>query len=280
MFELVRVVIALVGSAAAGLWDLKTSDIPDWVCILMAVAGLSLFGAEGYLTADWSGLTTSLAVGGAFALFGLGMWLAGQWGGGDGELLAAIGVLLPAWPAAARSAFPLPLALLINVFFVGVVYTVAYAAVLAYIKPGLSAVIGRRVKADSQLTVPLTLGAVAAVAVLWLLTGAAWLFVFPALVIGIPILYRALKAVESSFYIRLPARRLKPGDMLGEDIPRLNLAKRRIRGLTAAEVKKIKQLKKFVTIREGVRFGPVFVLALAVTLAVGDLVTYILLQLM
>jgi Flp pilus assembly protein protease CpaA len=280
MFELIRIAIAIVGSTAAGLWDLKTSDIPDWICVLMAVAGLVLFGAEGFLTGNWSGMTMSLVIGGIFAAFGIGMYFTGQWGGGDGELLVAIGVLLPIWPFSHLSIFPLPVALFINIFLVGAIYTVAYAGVLAYIRPELRRTIARGIDADSHKTVPLTLGAFVAAIILWSLTGAAWPMLIPIAILALPPLYRMLKEVEGGFYKRISTKKLRVDDMIGENIPKLGLNKRHIRGLTAAEVRAIRKLKSYVTVRDGVRFGAVFPLALVLTLLVGDIVTFILPHLM
>jgi len=275
MFELIRVAIALVGSIACGIWDLKTTNVPDSVCAVMIAAGLLFFGVEGWMTGDWTGLMMSLIAGGLFAAFGLGMYLTGQWGGGDGELLAAIGILLPMWPFAAKSIFSLPIAFFVNVFFVAAIYTIAYAALYARKKPKLLSAIRRDVKADGRVFAPLAVGAVVAVAVLWTMSGAAWLFLLPIAIVGLPILYRLLKNVEDGFYERIPTSKLKPDDMLGEDIPRLGLSKRHIRGLTVAEVKKIKKLKSFVVIRDGVRFTPSLAIALVITLLIGDLATFI-----
>ena len=58
--------------------------------------------------------------------------------------------------------------------------------------------------------------------------------------------------------------------MLGEDIPRLRLYKKYIKGLTAEQIKRIKRVKRYVTIREGIRYGIVFPLSLVFTLFLGD----------
>ena len=42
MFELLLIAIAMVGSFAAGIWDLKTTNIPDKLCIFMIIIGLIL----------------------------------------------------------------------------------------------------------------------------------------------------------------------------------------------------------------------------------------------
>ena len=86
MFELWYIVIALVGSTFCGLWDLKTSDIPDNVCWLMIALGIGLHGLESYLIGSSLPIINSFIAGTAFLLFGLFMYYTGQWGGGDGGL--------------------------------------------------------------------------------------------------------------------------------------------------------------------------------------------------
>jgi hypothetical protein len=58
--------------------------------------------------------------------------------------------------------------------------------------------------------------------------------------------------------------------MLGEDIPKLRLYRKYIKGMTKEQVAKIKKNKRYVVIREGVRYGIVFPLALLFTLFFGD----------
>jgi prepilin signal peptidase PulO-like enzyme (type II secretory pathway) len=274
MFELIRLAIALGGSAAAGLWDLKTSEIPDSVCIAMIALGLSLFGLEGMLTGNWSGLIMSLVVGGAFLTFGLLMYFGGQWGGGDGELLVAIGVLLPAWPLTQISIFPMPLALFINLFFVGAIYAIFYALWLTAGNKKIRKQFFIKLRASMRAIIIAALGAAAiAVFVLW----SFYALLLLVLAAALPPLYILLKTVEAGFYRRINTARLKPGDMIGQDIPELRINCRCIRGLTAAEIKQIRKLRRYVTIREGVRFGPVFPIALVVTLVLGDLISFVLL---
>jgi len=64
MFELLLIAIALIGSFAAGFYDLKTSNIPDTLCILMIIVGLTVHSFYSFLTGDFSILTSSLLFGG------------------------------------------------------------------------------------------------------------------------------------------------------------------------------------------------------------------------
>jgi hypothetical protein len=75
--------------------------------------------------------------------------------------------------------------------------------------------------------------------------------------------------------IRIPTSKLKVDDMIGEDIPKLGIYKRFIRGLKKEEVKKIKRMKKYVTIREGIRYGMVFPITLILTLFFGDIFLFL-----
>jgi len=259
MFGLLRLAIALVGTLAAGAWDLKTTDVPDKLVFLMIAAGLALGAAEGVMTGDWSVLVWSLGAALAFSAFSLVMYYAGAWGAGDGALLVAVGSLLPYWPFANAMDFvPFPLAYFVSVFAVGLVYSSAYLAVTTLRDRKASAAFRREFSKISVTYVP--------VAVLLLLfvpmLPALFSFVFALVLLAAPPLYALSNASDEFFYRRIPSSRLRPGDMIGEDLPRLNVYKRRIRGLTSEEISAIRRLKRSVRVRSGVRYGIVFFLAL------------------
>jgi len=217
MFETWYIVIALAGSLFCGLWDLKTSDIPDSICSLMISLGIGLHGLESYLIGSSAPIISSFTVGGLFLVFGIIMYYTGQWGGGDGELLTAIGFLLPT--ASVPTFFSFPMTFFINMIFVGAIYSVIYFLVLIK-QPGV-------------------------------------------------------KRKGFDVYRKISTKKLKKGDVIGEDIPRLKLYKRKIRGLTEQEVSKIRRIKKYTIVREGIRYGLVFPIALAITLYFGDLILYL-----
>lgn len=265
MLELLLIAIALVGSFAAGLYDLKTSNIPDVLCIAMIAVGLIIHTYSGFATGDFSTLTNSLLFGGLFLIFGLLMYFTGQWGGGDGELLVSIGVLLPT-VSTVNTYFPFAVSFFINSFFVGAAYSIVYSMILSARNPSVSKdffVSIRNVQTWAPLSALLALSVVSFffVRLLSVLFFLAFILV---------IFWRFARSIEKGFYRRIPVSKLKVDDMLGEDIPSLKISRRLIRGLTAEEVKKIKKMKKYVTVREGVRYGLVFPLALVFTLLVGD----------
>ena len=81
---------------------------------------------------------------------------------------------------------------------------------------------------------------------------------------------RFSKTIEKSFYRKIPVSKLKVDDMLGEDIPKIRLYKRYIKGLTEKQIDKIRKVKRYVVVREGIRYGIVFPLSLVFTLLFGD----------
>jgi Flp pilus assembly protein protease CpaA len=223
MFELLLVAIALIGSFAAGIYDLKTTNIPDKVCIAMIILGIIIHALNGFLTNDFTILLNSLFFAGIFLIIGLVMYYAGWWGGGDGELLIAVGILLPTL-FFVKTQFPFAISFFINTWFIGAIYSVIYVIILAYKDKGIGKSFFDR--------------------------------------IGI--------LLTKGYYRKISVRKLKPDDMIGENIPRLKIYKRFIRGLTKKEVIKIKKIRKYVIIKEGIRYGIVFPLTLLFTLLFGD----------
>jgi Flp pilus assembly protein protease CpaA len=267
MFELLLVAIALVGSFASGIYDMKTSNVPDKVVILMMVSALVIHTITGFSIGDFSTLTESLLFGGLFLAFGLLMYFTGQWGGGDGELLVAIGIVLPNL-SFVKTFFPFfAISFFINTFFIGAAYSIAYSIILAYKNPKISKKFFENLK-ERKIIIGLTISL--SLSIIFLLISQFIFFAISILSFVLIFFHKFSKTIEDSFYIRIPVRKLKVDDMLGEDIPSLKLYKKYIKGLTKEQVKVIKKRKRYVTIREGIRYGIVFPLTLVFTLLFGD----------
>jgi len=268
MFELLRLAIALVGTLAAGLWDLRTTDVPDRVVFSMIALGLALAAAEGYLSGDWTALAYSLMVSLAFTAFAALMYYAGAWGGGDGALLVAVGALLPTWIFAGPLSFlPFPLVYFISVFAVGLLYSTTYLSVKVLRDRKAAALFGREFAKIRLAYVPVAVVLLLLVPMLPALLS----FLLALFLLILPPVYALSNAADRFFYKRVVVRDLQPGDMIGEDLPRLKIYKSLIRGLTPKEVAAIRKLKKSVVVRSGVRYAVVFFLALLVLLLVSAL---------
>lgn len=285
MFELIKIAVALAGSSICGLYDLKTTNMLDWLAIAMIIAGFGLHAAESFAAGTLEPMISWLIVVGFFFAFSLFMYYAGYWGGGDGELLIAIGSLLP---LGTTGSIFFSLNFFINSFLVGGMYSIAYAIILAAKSNKIRRAFAKNMKGDitqiSVLTISvffiISFSSYLLTQYFFILSLSLQLFLFPfaisVLFFLMLTLYRLAKVVESKgFYKRLRTSQLKEGDMLGQDLPKLKLYKKLIRGLTQEEIKKIRKAKRTVIVREGVRYGPVFPIALAFTLLYGSIFGFV-----
>lgn len=287
IFSYVYIAIALGGGVICGLYDLKTTNMLDKLAIAMIISGLGLHALESILTGSVMPLALSLIASGAFFAFGLFMYKAGYWGGGDGEILVAIGSLIPYAPfpqALSLSSLSFSLDFFINSFIVGGFYSILYAGAVGLMNEKVRKAFSTKMKAEAGGTAAVTIGT------FLLLTSALYMFpasglsFFPAMTAALLffmlVLFKFAKVVEDvGFYRRIPSSKLKVDDMIGEDLPKLKIYKKIIRGLTPKEVAMIRKLKKFVLVREGVRYSIVFAIALAFTLLFGSFVNLLTLTL-
>ncbi len=273
MFELISLTAAFIGSVIGGVHDLKTSDMPDIVPYTMILIALLIHGYESYLAWSYWPLLNSAIVGLGLLAFGYLMYFTGQWGGGDGWMLAAIGFLLPTFNRA--MVLPFPVTYMFNVFLIGTVYMLAYALVFALMNRNIIVHFNKSMKAVGKSLAgwSVVLFALLFAANIFLLNkfnlGFDLLFSLQntALIllatIGIFSIYKFAKSVEElGFKKRIPVSKLKVGDVLLEN--------KYFEGITEKQLKQIRHSKRFVWVKEGVRFAPTFPLALLFTLIYGD----------
>ncbi len=273
MFEFLALIIALVGGTICGLYDLKTTNMLDWLAVLMIISGFVLAGAESFVSGSLAPLLFSFSVAGAFFIFGFFMYKAGYWGGGDGELLIALGALVPVNPFISVSfgiyGFVFALNFLINSFIIGGIYSILYAVVIAMHDKKVRTTFYKRIK-DVRFLLALTFLVFLAVGLSVSYFLPFYIYFSLLLVVLLPVLYVFAKTVEEvGFNKKIHVSKLKVDDVIGEDLPELNIFKKEIRGLTQEEVRKIKKNRKYVIVRDGVRYSPVFVISLAFTLIFG-----------
>lgn len=273
MFESISFFIALIGSTIGGIYDLKTSDMLDVIPYTMIVIALLIHGITSYFMFSYWPILNSILIGLGFLGFGYVMYFLGQWGGGDAWMLSAIGFLLPSFDK--KLFFPFPMSYLLNVFIVGTAYMLAYALVYTFINRKILFHFKKEMKANSKI---LTMGSL----VLFCAILSSNLFLteyfglnlnfnltltnsilIVLVTIGFFIIYKFAKTVEDfGFKKRIPVSKLKPGDVLLEN--------KLWKGIAKKEIRKIKRKKKYVWIKEGVRFAPTFPLALLFTFYFGD----------
>jgi len=279
MFELISFLIALIGSSVAAAFDLKITptEIPDEIPYAMIGLALILVCVQSFLKMNFNLLFDSLIYGISFLAFGYIMYKFGQWGGGDAKLLAAIGFLSPGLSSFTKNVqYPFAFSYLLNVFIVGATYILFYAIGLSILNRKIIFRFFKSVKSNSNVILissPIlfliflfgnwylfnSLGIEASF--LSILSNS---FLLLSLSIVLFLVWKFVKAVEEiAFKKRISVSKLKVGDVL--------LESKVWDGITERELRSIRRSgKKFVVIKEGVRFAPAFPLALLFTLFFGD----------
>ena len=277
VYQIVALATAFVGSSIAAIWDLKTTEIPDQIPYIMMAVALVAYGVQAYAESNYWIILNSLIAGLSFLGFGFLMYYFGQWGGGDAKLLSAIGFLLPTAPSGfSNLLFPFSLSFLFNLFLVGAAYMLVYASILAMMNTKIIERFISDVKSSSNIFVLGSMPLFLIFVILNLLISnflsirinAEFLInnsVLPLIAtIFIFVIWKFAKAVEEvGFKKKIPIQKLRVGD-----VPEYF---KLWEGITNKELKKIKSSgKKIIWIKEGIRFGGAFPLALLFTLYFGD----------
>lgn len=251
--------IAVAGSVLAGLWDLKTTEVPDQLPIGMVVIGIAYWLIQGFL-GNWYPFIISIIVGTALLAIGLIMYKKGQWGGADAWILAAIGYMVPIYGG---EIFILPY--LMNFMLVSIFYTIAYSVIIGLLnRPVL-----KYVAKDFRENLKFIVGVPAAVLVAIVVAAQAAPQVIGLASKLVPLIFLLLVFWRYAFVIekhvfrrKILTSKLRKGDVLENG----NWV-----GLTEKDIKKLKKQKRFVVIKDGMRFVPVFAIALVLTLLYGNL---------
>jgi Flp pilus assembly protein protease CpaA len=259
------IAIAFIGLAAASAWDLKTTEVPDEIPALMISSGIFIWFMNAMLSNDFSPLIYSLAIGTVLLSVGLILYKQGKWGGADAWILGAVAYLIPLYNG---QIFMLPF--IFNLLFAGSAYMAVYAIVLGFRNKNVAGLFLKDLKEHIRFVTGIPLAFLLLVIALgyfsYSLTGyvnAAPLVSILVLITGLTLFWRYAKIIENNvFKKRIPVSQLRSGDVLDDMI---------WRGLTLAEVAELKKQKKYVIVKEGVRFIPAFLIALIISLLYGNL---------
>ena len=223
---------------------------------------------------DWWILGNSVFVGVTFLCLGLLMYLLKQWGDGDAWLLGALGFLFPDTSGfVAKHVMPFPFTLLFNFFLVSLIYLVVYSLFLGWRNRKIGKIYLSYLKGQSKMFVFL-------IAVFFAFSwGSAFylyslspvsleptisMLLFPFFLTLILLFTFYAKVIEEHiFRKRINTKDLKVGDVILEG---------RWRGLRKEEIAEIRRRRKYVWVKEGVRFAPVFVFVMLISIFYGDLI--------
>jgi Flp pilus assembly protein protease CpaA len=258
MIEII-ILAAITGTTIAGLWDLKTTEVPDQLPYIMIGFGIAFWLVDGVMTGVFTPLIYSLTIGSVLLAVGLILYRKGQWGGADAWILAAIGYMIPLYSGVL---FIIPY--IMNFIVVSLFYTVIYAIAVGFLHPKSFKLFRKDVAKNVKLLLigPACLAGVIAA---FLITGSVlifpMIFLFSFLSVMLVFWRYALVLEKNVFRKKVKVSKLRKGDVL---------EKGNWIGLTEKDIRKMKK-SGYVTIKDGIRFVPVFAIALVITLLCGNL---------
>ncbi len=276
MLDYFPFITALFVSSLAAAYDLKTTEIPDRFPYSMILIGLAYYLFLSISQNNFYFIINSVLFGLIFLGIGFLLYYFGQWGGGDAKLLGAIGFLLPIKPEnAAQTIFPFPLSFFINLFLIGSIYMLLYSFVYSIINRKIINNFLKEIKASVKILLIASISFLSLTFILaYYFLKIFFIFSFTSLIktsflslllsIIIFVVWKFARVAEKGFIKKIHVSKLKVGDVIADS--------KYIEGIDEKELRRIKKSgKKFVNIKEGVRFGPAFPLAILFTFYFGDL---------
>ncbi len=274
MLDIILLLIGMGGFGFAGYLDLKHAEFPDilpYGMIILILATRLVFSFYFYSFAD---LLASILIGLGFLGLGILLFFLKQWGDGDAWLLGVLGFLLPNSLFKIKgSFFPDYVSLLINFFVVSFVYMVGYSLLIGVRNREVRKSFRRKIKGELRMSIAVSVIFLTIYfpAILYLDTTLFFnrqliymQILFPLLIIFLLFFLAYAKVVESKLFLRrTDVRKLREGDVVSGG---------KFRGLTENEIKKLKRNGGYVWVKNGVRFAPVFLITVIISVVFGGLI--------
>ena len=228
IFQAIKNSIVLLFLTKFSIDDLRTTEIKDFeayiffgTCALFFILEAFVFGIEEYFL-------ISVLI---FNLTAIALYFLGQWGAGDSVILMSLGFIL-------RFSIVYSLLNILLLFSIGIAYSFLYSLIFSILK---------RKNYSIYAIAPLA----------FLIFSVFYFFkdfIF-SIILFLAFLYSSLPfmlKVQKDFVRKIPTKKLKIGDVL--------LSFKIWRGITKEELEKIRKEKKFVYIKEGIRYAPTFLI--------------------
>lgn len=251
------ILFAFLASAAAGIYDLKTTEVPEEIPALMVSFGLFYWFVSALTFGDFYPLAVSISIGTLLLALGILAYKKGQWGGADAWILASIAYMVPLFGNEIFMAN-----FLSNFLIVGALYTIIYATGLGLKNPKVFSCFLSDLKSNAKFFILPIFFLIVSI-LTYTIQGIDMFLKLSILFLLLIAFWRYGRIIESHvFRKRVSSSALKEGDVVEGMI---------WRGITKSEINEIRKKKKYVVIKEGVRFVPAFPLTLLATVIFGNL---------
>jgi len=249
--------IGMIWIIFATIQDLRKREVANWLNFSLIIFGLGFRFFHSLFSENFLFFYEGLIGLGIFFILGNLLYYGKMFAGGDAKLLIALGAILPLSTDFLAN-IRYFLVFLLIFFVIGAVYSLIVSSTYAIknlkkFKKQFSSLFYRNKK---LVYIPMFLGLI--LMMLGFLNMV--LFILGVFIFILPYFYFYAKAVDEACMIKkVPVRELTEGDWLYRDI---KIGKNKIKatwdGLKKKEIMLIKRNKKFVWVRKGIPFTPVF----------------------
>ena len=281
IFIAIFLAIAVIGFGYSAYLDLRYTEFPDWlpysIIIVSVISRIAYHVSLTGLTIATAYSIIPMAVTGlVFLGFGLLLYYMGQWGDGDAWLLGGMGFLFPdsGGLLVETGGIAFPFVIIFNFFIVSLVYMIGYSLILGMRKKEINKEFVRTLK-KNRIRIELMIAAFFALfmglsSYMYFFRGippALSTFLFPFFISFMIIFFYYGKAVEKkAFKKQIDVKDLREGDVIMDG---------KWVGVTSTDIKKLQKKGGKIWIKEGVRFAPVFIITILVTLLLGNVIMFV-----
>lgn len=249
----------------AAVFDLRSEmgDVPDEFGVIAIAGGILLHAIYSYSISSFTPIIYCLAAGTVFSIYGWAAYWKGMWGGADALGLSALGFGAPFLTLSATGMFTQGFNLFINIVLVSTVYTLIFSAFRAYRTEEFMDKLKHKL-AEDRNRIAIELGLAIMIFVFFNPIRGALFYILMAISV---FLFRFLKVIEEHAMIE----EVEAEDLEGGEVIRENKSDK-IKGVSEEE---IQDIEGTVNVMHGLRFMPVFPIALLLTDAGLSLMSYL-----
>lgn len=287
MFVLLSHIAAFFALFIGAVSDLRTTEVPDTVNLAGVVAGIALHlvASLSFMAPDilfsmallsdpvkWffalgEPLAWSLGVGAAFSLYGWGLYFMGMWGGADAFAMSVLGFATPY--AVSGASLLYPISLFTAVLLSGFLYTLLFGVWKSVKNPEVLNMTWEELKRnEKRVSMEVLAASVLSVTVAFFNPDMGIVYFF--FLLGMIFLYRYFRNIQDEFMVEeVSVEDLDGGEVLAKD----EELGGKIEGITEEDIESIEKDK--VTVREGIRFVPVFPVAIVLVDLIGFRISWL-----
>lgn len=257
MLEIFLIVLALMWILIAVFCDLKTREIPNWLNFSLIIFALGARFFYSLFEENWNFFIYGLVGFGVFLILGNLLYYSKFFGGGDAKLFFGLGAIIPLTTNISEN-----LNLFANFIFLFLIFGAIFglASVLYFSFKDFNSIKKVFVESMKENKRTFYFFMIAGLALMIVGFSEEFLFFIGAVSFIFPYLFFYTKSIDNTSLIsKINSKNLTEGDWLYSS---LKIGNRVIEpsweGLNAREVALIKKKYKFVKIKRGIEFSPVF----------------------